>query len=192
MWLWTLATPAGSSADSGDDESSNEDDSDAEGPGFSLEYDAARKIAQGLGAHLEALGHVVVVRGQTARLLSVAERAEYLLGGAQAPAPVARSQKKKQMSLFTETNAAAEQHGWNDVGAPSAGSTNLDRVHQAMLLFASGKSDALRTFLVHDGTGHGPLFWKLAQSLSALYPGGSDEKRWVDGVLARKKGMGLG
>lgn len=33
-------------------------------------------------------------------------------------------------------------------------------------------------------------FWKLAQSLSALYPAGSDEKRWVDGVLARKKGLG--
>ncbi|MGZ3392144.1 MAG: hypothetical protein ACXVCF_21475, partial [Isosphaeraceae bacterium] len=34
-------------------------------------------------------------------------------------------------------------------------------------------------------------FWKLAQALSALYPRGSDEKRWVDGVLARKKGLGL-
>ena len=34
-------------------------------------------------------------------------------------------------------------------------------------------------------------FWKLAQSLSALYPPATDEKRWVDGVLARKKGLGL-
>ena len=33
--------------------------------------------------------------------------------------------------------------------------------------------------------------WKLAQALSALYPSSSDEKRWVDGVLARKKGLGL-
>ena len=33
------------------------------------------------------------------------------------------------------------------------------------------------------------LFGK--ESLSALYPAGTDEKRWVDGVLARKKGLGL-
>ena len=32
---------------------------------------------------------------------------------------------------------------------------------------------------------------KLAQSLSALFRPGTDEKRWVDGVLARKKGLGL-
>jgi len=31
----------------------------------------------------------------------------------------------------------------------------------------------------------------LAQALSALYPPGTDEKRWVDGVLARKKGLGF-
>jgi len=34
-------------------------------------------------------------------------------------------------------------------------------------------------------------FWKLAQAFSALYPAGTDEKRWVDSVLARKKGLGL-
>ncbi|HWO99228.1 MAG TPA: DEAD/DEAH box helicase [Methylococcus sp.] len=31
----------------------------------------------------------------------------------------------------------------------------------------------------------------VAQALSALYPAASSEKRWVDGVLARKKGLGL-
>lgn len=59
-----------------------------------------------------------------------------------------------------------------------------------MLLFASGRSDALKRFLVDDGAGSEPAFWKLAQSLSALYPPGSDEKRWVDGVLSRKKSLG--
>ena len=39
--------------------------------GFVLEYDAARKIAQGLGAHLEDLTSVVEVSGETARLLPV-------------------------------------------------------------------------------------------------------------------------
>jgi len=43
--------------------------------GFILEYDAARKIAQGLGAHLGNLGSLVEVSGDQARLLPVAERA---------------------------------------------------------------------------------------------------------------------
>jgi hypothetical protein len=39
--------------------------------------------------------------------------------------------------------------------------------------------------------GRDPRFWQLAQALSALYPPGTEEKRWVDGVLARKKGLGF-
>ena len=73
----------------------------------------------------------------------------------------------------------------------TAAQTVLDRVHQAMLLFAKGRSDALKRFLVDDGIGKEARFWKQAQSLSALYPPGTEEKRWVDGVLARKKGLGL-
>jgi len=34
-------------------------------------------------------------------------------------------------------------------------------------------------------------FWRLAQALSALYPAASQEKQWVESVLARKKGLGL-
>jgi len=76
------------------------------------------------------------------------------------------------------------------LAASKAGATVLDRVHQAMLLFSAGRGEALRRFLVEDGIGKDGRFWKLAQSLSALYPSGTDEKRWVDGVLARKKGLG--
>jgi hypothetical protein len=46
-------------------------------------------------------------------------------------------------------------------------------------------------FLVDNEAGKDPRFWRLAQALSALYPKSSEEKRWVDGVLARKKGLGL-
>ncbi len=73
----------------------------------------------------------------------------------------------------------------------TSGSTTLDRVHQAMLLFGRGRSEALARFIKEDGAGTDPRFWRLAQSLSALYPKSSDEKRWVDGVLARKKGLGF-
>jgi adenine-specific DNA methylase len=192
MWLWTLAGPgASASPDGAEDEGATDDDATSEA-GFSLEYDAARKIAQGLGARLEALAHVVEVKGETARLVAVAERAKYLFGGADAAPVPKRAAKKVQLSLFAELDQVAEAQGWGEVGAPKAGATTLDRVHQAMLLFASGRGEALKRFLVQEGVGQGLLFWKLGQSFSALYPSGSDEKRWIDGVLARKKGLGFG
>jgi adenine-specific DNA methylase len=196
MWLWALADPESSVASpTGDDERTRDDESaDGEGalPGFSLEYDAAHRIAQALGSRLEALDHVVEVRGEVARLLAVAERTKYLFGGADAVSAPKRSATKKYTSPSVELEHAAREQGWGDVGSPKPGTTSLDRVHQAMLLFASGRGEALKRFLVQEGVGQGRLFWKLAQSLSALYPSGSDEKRWVDGVLARKKGLGFG
>src|SRR5262249_2879448 len=197
MWLWTLASPGTRTATSdgaADEESSSDDESsgaEAVNDGFSLEYDAARKIAQGLGARLEELAHVIEVRGDVARLLSVADRTKHLFGSAEARAGPKRA-TKKQMALFAELGQAAEAQGWGGVGAPKAGTPTLDRLHQTMLLFGSGRSEALKRFLVEEGVGKQAQFWKLAQSLSALYPSGSDEKRWVDGVLARKKGLGFG
>ncbi|MDF5720739.1 MAG: hypothetical protein PUP91_09680 [Rhizonema sp. PD37] len=60
-----------------------------------------------------------------------------------------------------------------------------------MILFAAGRSEALKRFLVEEGAGTDQRFWRLTQALSALYPNNTDEKRWVDGVLARKKGLGF-
>ena len=202
MWLWTLSTSANggsgaSSAASANEEGGDEGDDKVEsvpkakaGAGFTLEFDAARKIAQGLGAHLEALCRVVEIKGDQARLLSVAERTRHLFGKDAERAP-ARRVKKQQLMLFGELEAAEKDAGWGDVGLPPAGETTLDRVHQAMVLFAAGRSEALKRFLVKEGVGRDTRFWKLAQSLSALYPTGTDEKRWVDGVVARKKGLGF-
>ena len=70
---------------------------------FSLEFDAARKIAQGLSAQLDTRGHVVEVKGDKARLLSVAERTKYLFGGSDnAPAGKKTSTKKPQRALFED------------------------------------------------------------------------------------------
>jgi hypothetical protein len=49
----------------------------------------------------------------------------------------------------------------------------------------------MQWFLGYECAGRDERFWRLAQALSALYPSNTDEKRWVDGVLARKKGLGL-
>ena len=202
MWLWTLGT---ASSDTNGKVSAEEDDADTEDEeeekpskvsGFVLEFDAARKIAQGLGIHLEKSPSIVEVKGDKARLLPVAERTKYLFGKEAADAPTAKKKPKKkdtQLSFFEVLKEADAEQSTDgpELKAPKGGSTVLDRVHQAMILFAAGRSEALKSFLVDEGIGKDARFWKLAQSLSALYPPGIDEKRWVDGVLARKKGLGF-
>jgi adenine-specific DNA methylase len=200
MWLWTLAA-AVNKAGADEENSEEEPDSDEEVPskksttnaGFSLEYDAARKIAQGLGAHLEDLDHVIEVKGDTARLLSVAERTPYLFGKEDRAAPTTRKKKPKstQLDLFKQLTDDEHDETWEEKTVSKVGETALDRVHQSMLLFAANRGEALRRLLVEDGVGQDQRFWRLAQALSALYPRNCDEKRWVDGVLARKKGLGL-
>jgi len=197
MWLWTLAGPASTATDS-EGENPDDEDEDKAGKkkgGFTLEYDAARKIAQGLGAPLEDLRNMVEVSGETARLLPVAERTAYLFGKDQADDPgVAKRQKKQavQPDLFAElAQEGVSEQVWSEKTVTKVGQTTLDRIHQSMILFAAGRSDAMKRFLVDDGAGRDQKFWGLAQALSALYPPKSDEKRWVDGVLARKKGLGL-
>jgi putative DNA methylase len=205
MWLWTLGTSSSTvngdgSAEEDAEEEAGEDNEEAEKPskvsGFVLEFDAARKIAQGLGIHLEKSPSIVEVKGDKARLLPVAERTKYLFGKQAVDAPTTKNKPKKkdtQLTLFEALQVAdaAETVEKSELKAPPPGSTVLDRVHQAMILFAAGRGEALKRFLVEEGIGKDARFWKLAQSLSALYPSGIDEKRWVDGVLARKKSLGL-
>ncbi len=152
MWLWTLAAgtaPASGEADADEQSGGADDDESSSAPsasptGFVLEYDAARKIAQGLGARLEELGDVAELKGDTARLLAVTERAKHLFGKADGVPTAKKTARKKQLALFGEQEASAEEQGWGEVGAPKAGTTTLDRVHQAMLLFGSGRGEALK------------------------------------------------
>ncbi len=231
MWLWTVrADPSGTNGngppEEGDVEGQDAEDEDPQdrpvaGGGYAIEFDAARKIAQGLGADLDALKSVVEVKGKTARLLLVTEREPVLFATRVSTRPASRPRpltsalkatrrgKTKRPAKGQRAFGVNEEEGlssqpamqreaWPDVSPHDANSpeyttaeTVLDRIHQSMLLFARGRSDALKRFLVDDGIGKDARFWKLAQSLSALYPPGTDEKRWVYGVLARKKGLGL-
>jgi len=188
MWLWTLRT----SAKNGDEDDAGEAKSIV---GYDLEYDAARKIAQGLGAHLENLGHLVRIKGDTATLLSAGARTRYLFGKDAGEVPKGRERKKSKQQKFDfmgELKELEDDSGdWAGDLSGRAGSTVLDQLHQSMILFGAGRGEALKRFLVEDGVGLNPLYWRIAQALSALYPSGTDEKRWVDGVLARKKGLGF-
>ncbi len=195
MWLWTISTgetETEATEEESDDDEENESKTKALG-GFVLEFDAARKIAQGLGANLETLKNIVEIKGNKARLLPVQERLPYLMGKGEVMAPVKGKKKAdKQLTLIGIFPTVEEEEPLEgSIQADKIGKTALDRIHQSMLLFASGRSDALKRFLVDDGVGKDNRFWTLAQSLSALYPSQTDEKRWVDGVLARKKGLGF-
>jgi adenine-specific DNA methylase len=199
MWLWTLSAGtngAGQIERGAEDEEESADEDgqsskQAATQGFILEFDTARKIAQGLGAHLDQMPGVVEVKGDKARLLPVSERARHLFGKQGKQAAPRRSRGPKQGSLFEEMEETAKEDGVGELSVPEQGATVLDRLHQTMLLFAGGRGDALKRFLIEEGVGRDGLFWRLAQALSALYPSGSEEKRWVDGVLARKKGLGF-
>ena len=194
MWLWTLRTNTGNGDDPDEEDQDDDDEKTIKVSGYSLEYDAARKISQGLGAHLENLKHLVEIKGDTATLLSAGSRVSYLFGKDAEEAPKGRKKKEdKQMQLFQDQIKKIEEEPGGISGQLSGrpGETVLDQLHQSMLLFGSGRGEALKRFLVEDGVGRNPLYWRLAQSLSALYPAGTDEKRWVDGVLARKKSLGF-
>ena len=195
MWLWTLSTGTNGEVDeSKEDEGASDDDKELGDAldGFVLEYDAARKIAQGLGVHLDQLTSVVEVSGNKACLIPVSERAQHLFGKNEGDSPTKRKGKPKQLSLLEALGEVDEEEsGGRDHNVSRLGSSVLDRIHQSMILFGAGRGEALKRFLVNDGVGQDQRFWRLAQALSALYPKGTDERRWVEGVLARKKGLGF-
>ncbi len=184
IWLWTVST--------GNGENGNGTSEGTKSTGYALEYDTARKLAQGLGAHPEEMPSIVEVKGSIARLLPVRERTDYLF--TKTVRATSQKAKAKGHQLTLDGDSIEGTYLAESIAEPTsldfAGNTTLDRIHYAMLLFASGRGDALGRFLKED-VGREPRFAKLAQALSALYPAHSEEKRWVDGVLARKKSLGL-
>ena len=199
MWLWTVAAPTNETTTKVDLEEDYVDEIEEEsapysklGSGFILEYDTVRLISQGLGANLADLTSIVEIKGDKARLLPVAERTSYLFGSEELKRPTTKKKKKIQSALFEEelekVEVAIESSKFKINGAAK---TVLDRVHQAMLLFAMERTEALKRFLVEDGIGRDERFWKLAQALTALYPKDSDERRWVEAVQTYKKSLGF-
>ncbi len=131
MWLWTLSSgPSnGEASEAGESEEIAEDSDETSAKaatltGFTLEYDAARKIAQGLGAHLELLVNLVEVKGETARLLPVAERTKSLFGKEGTESPLAKRKKSAQLSLpGLLEELEREESGWTLQDAAKPGST---------------------------------------------------------------------
>ena len=191
-----------SEADSEDDE-----DSASSAPrrlkGFSLVFDVVRRFAQPLGIHLpDWEGRIVETEKGVVRLLPVAERAEQLFGKAGAESVAEQLEQdtggRAQLSLFPAPGEDSPGKRRGRRGRPMAASeeesvhpprlggareaTTLDRVHAAMLLQASGRTNALRALLKAEQE-RGPDFLRLANALSALYPTSSEEKRLLDAMV---------
>lgn len=202
MWLWTLSASASGPITADEVESDEEDDESSPAlkkklSGFVLDYDTARKIAQGLGANLGAVEGLIEIKGDKARLLPVSERTRVLFGQEGLRQQPVKKKPILQLSLIFDAPTAdvlAEPSiGYElpELKVDQMGKTVLDRLHQAMLLFDSGRTEALKRFLVEDGVGRDERFWKLAQALNALYPKDTPERRWVEAVQTYKKGLGL-
>lgn len=188
-----------------DDEGEVEDEEEPSArktKGYTLVFDAVRRFAQPLGIELPKWeGRVIETKKGVVRLLPVTERAKQLFGEDGASAVATRLEQTTapganplQGMLFPEMDTAPSVRGARRRGrraavdvsdeslAAALEATTLDRVHAAMLLQASGRTNALRA-LIRAEQERGPDFLRLANALSALYPRGSEEKRLLDAML---------
>ena len=203
LFLWTLQSTGESSASNNGAGAAAEDDDEEDGApsrkaiGFTLPFDVTRRFAQPLGIHLEDWeSRIVNTEKGVVRLLPVTERGKQLFGepGADAMADEIESNAaaSPQLTLFPEepptVRGRARRRGRASATPPTEelearhGATTLDRVHAAMLLQASGRSQALRNLLRAE-LERSPDFLRLANALTALYPKGSEEKRLLDAML---------
>jgi putative DNA methylase len=210
LFLWTLQSTEIKDGDSAqaaaDDAASEDEEDDEESPrkkraGYTLIFDVARRFAQPLGIHLDKWeGRIIETEKGVVRLLPVAERATQLFGDADAAAMARRieqdvkAQRNYTFAFMQDAGAAPDIHTRGKGGKRKRDSgkvetapepqqvTTLDRVHAAMLLQSSGQTNGLRA-LLRDEQQRGPDFIRLANSLSALYPKDSEEKRLLDAML---------
>jgi len=196
LFLWTLqstnkAEGDGQVKEEEEEYGDDEEEEEAKGKskktkGFSLVFDVVRRFAQPLGIHLEDWdGRIIETEKGVVRLLSVSERAKQLFGedGAEVVADqLERSPEKvAQLTLFPDRaegsvpeikvkgkSQKAKVKGEAEIKTRHE-ATTLDRVHAAMLLQASGRTNALRALLKAE-LDRSPDFLRLANALSALYP----------------------
>ncbi len=204
LFLWTLQSTGADDASEDDDNVAEDDDHEEadDAPrdkprGYSLVFDVARRLAQPLGIELSKWeGRIIETDKGVVRLINATERGKQLFGedGADTAAEWLERDPRVtvQQVLFPEMEAAPKKKRTRSRGgkvliaddaemqAPDA--TTLDRVHAAMLLQASGRSQALRNLLKAEHE-RGPDFLRLANALSALYPPVSEEKRLLDAML---------
>jgi putative DNA methylase len=206
LFLWTIRSTsgngAGESAAEGEDEEEPDETEEEEqdgasrktAKGFTLIYDLVHRFALPLGIRLDAWkDRIIDIDKGVVRLLPVRDRARQLFGEAGAAGLADRIERApetaRQLELFPGEPEPAEQPRGRrrrfavaSAQAAVTEATTLDRVHAAMLLQSSGRTNALRAVLAAEQE-RGPDFVRLGNALSALYPQGSEEKRLLDAML---------
>ena len=196
LFLWTLQSTVDSTANADSVGEVEKAVAKVSSKGFSLPFDVVRRFAQPMGIDLDTWTSRIIGQNKgVVRLLPVAERAKDLFGddGTNAAADWIERDSTASLTplLFPEIDSAQEfqvrgRRGRNILDSNSelqqTDPTTLDLVHAAMLLQASGHSNALRDLIITEQD-RGPDFLRLANALSALYPRGSQEKRLLDAML---------
>jgi adenine-specific DNA methylase len=214
LFLWTLQTTKTNGnggkgegrrekgeleADEDQDEEEEERPKKAK-PGFTMPFDTFIRITRQMGIHYPVLeGRVLEIEKGVVRLLSTKERTEELLGEAAERPGIEISledfrqlelglveKKRTEAALPTKPRKGKQAAPGRPLG--EATFTTLDRIHRAMLLFGLGRSTLLRQVLETEMR-QGKRFERLALSLNALYPDGSDERRMLEGVQAAMRGI---
>ncbi len=198
LFLWTLQSTS-EGVFSEDCATPNDEEDEAprrKSSGYSLPFDVARRFAQPLGIHLDDWeSRIIETKRGVVCMLPVTERGKQLFGESGAAAVAdemeAAANVSPQLSLFPDEPPAVRGRARRRSRSSMLTSgnaelrlsaTTLDRVHAAMLLQASGRSQALRNLLRAEQE-RGPDFLRLANALTALYPRGSEEKRLLDAML---------
>ena len=145
-------------------------------PAYSLPFDVTRRFAQPLGIHLDDWeSRIIKTEKGVVRLLSVSERGKQLFGeaGAETVADemevVANVSPQLSSVPLKKPQGSGRARRRGRSSTPTDGNTELtlsattlDRVHAAMLLQASGRSQALRNLLRAEQE-RGPDFLRLAK-----------------------------
>ena len=196
LFLWTFQSTEAAGGDDSNEQQEEDAIANAAAKGFSLPYDVVRRFAQPMGIDLDAwTGRIIALDKGVVRLLPVVERAKDLFGedGATAGADwiASAARRSAQATLFPEFEGLPNSRSRRlrtksildgNAELQTVDATTLDRVHAAMMLQANGHTNALR-MLIGNERGRGPEFLRLANSLSALYLRGSEEKRLLDAML---------
>ncbi|MGP8076052.1 MAG: DUF1156 domain-containing protein [Thermoplasmata archaeon] len=205
LFLWAMQStteevddvPMGGGADESEPDE-NEHFEIKDSGGYALVYDVVRRFAQPLGIHLDTWeGRIIETEGGIVRLLAPSERIPQLFEEEDVQKLALEpdeSSRSRQMTLFPDQeHSPPEKDGPTPKGRGGARAgvvravseprrrTTLDRLHTAMLLQAHGASVPLRTLLKAEKK-HGPEFERLARSMTALYPQGSEERRLLEAL----------
>jgi adenine-specific DNA methylase len=204
LFLWTLqVSDTHKSYDASADEDTNvsaegtEETKTEKKSSYTLTFDVTRRFAQPLGIDLHRWeGRIIETVKGNIRLLPVKERTNQLFGDEGAEAIAYQLERDPvqalQQSLFPDFDTLnapyikGRRRKGEAIGEIEFNReqqvTTLDRLHAALLLQASGKTNGLRS-LIKTEQERGPDFLRLSNALSALYPVASEEKRLLDAML---------